>query len=391
MRQEYLELSRLAKKRIRVVEGAFLYQESVELGEGKFVNAYRLEAENDRVAFEIANLQKPTPLVSLVKSRRRVMAGINLGSMLVVDGKQKPVFSGYNLVLDKGSIWQYPSNTRPAAIVVNGNLFIKQVKNRGSIRIGNTYLRWVGSNVEEPLRRGTVKIFGIFDVDLVKKDGKRVIINTSGWVAPSNTELLLGCIKVRQEVTVREISKSKLNLLDFWFVIKGLRDDLSGIQIKDRVAGSLQGMKDSDVVSAVSLSFRLPRTIEQFRQSVSRELIPVNGRISVLDENYRKSWSVIAFRGSRVIMLVVDARPSIENQKGMNVFELHKFLYQDLGVNFAVCADSGQSGKLCVRMVDEIKVMSNLHYINLHNKMPFWDGIRGRPVSSALLVSTSQK
>ena len=108
-------------------------------------------------------------------------------------------------------------------------------------------------------------------------------------------------------------------------------------------------------------------------------------------ENFRKSWSVILQTQKEVIFFVVDARPKVKGQEGLNIYELHSLLSSKFDFSEAYVSDAGQSSKICIYDGKKTQVYGNLHYLDYKKEPPVWNGRDGRFVPGALLAYNRSK
>jgi len=386
----FKELKRLNNMVVRVKSGISFHQETAGYLNNRFTNFYWIEIDKEVYNFKIESNRKRIPLIDFDKDNRNVIAGINFGSFLITDKEYNQRCSYTNLVVSKGKVLQFPSNSRICIYSDGKSIDRKYIHANGVLHISNKEFSWSGMNSNE---NTDLKIIGMFDMDCKKvsnKSGrKEIVINEdTNLIHASNTESILG-IKVDSGIPkVSSISNDKLDILQYDYAIKGNRDDLEGINTGDIVESITFGSHIfNNDINASSGSFELGKNIDELKNNLYRDLVIQKNRIpKPMDPEYIKSWSVVLECEDKYVFCINDARPSIYDQRGITVFELQEYLLDKFKYIWGVVGDSGQSSKLMFVKDGKRNIFGNLHYINYNSASAYWDGINGRPISTAILA-----
>lgn len=375
----FSRLNKIKESSNNLCAGANLKRMTIDLSSKRFINAYILKLDKNKFNFRVANSKTPLPVKDVlnVSRKNRFQCCINVGARFLTDDGSTARFDGYNLFVTNGKVWQFPKNSRVTLISKNGKLRIKTLMPIGRIKIGDEILDMNDTGVQT---------FGIFDVDIEKVEGKRKIIKKTKLVVCGSDEILLGCNFDVDSVYVTSFGQ-KLDLLKNVFILKSKRDSLLKVRLHDEVKLlEIGGIRISDSLNMVSAQFSIPKNKNQLVKSLQSELISTDGSISVLRNDYIKSWSIIGKTKSRIYFIVIDARPKVRGQEGMHLLELHKFLYKDIKLSSAICCDSGQSSR--ISMIKDCKLVQfgNLHYRDFSKSIVKWDGLRGRTTNSVLIA-----
>jgi len=315
--------------------------------------------------------------------------GINTNTFLITDDDYIPKNWSYHLNISDGILFQLPANARPTIITQEGKIIFKTLKAEGSLLIGNKVLNWQGS-YNFSGQTDTV-IYGAFDIpqSRIEKDGKVFIFSRydSSWIKAEQGEKLLGFNLTNGKVKVETISKNKLNLFDYLFILKGRTSRLQGITINNEVRKVIVDHQNlSSGLSAQSLMSKLPKNKRNISKVFRKFLIPSNNLKNNGLKDFRKAWSVILkTQNQQIAFFITDARPKVKGQEGLNIFELHSLLSKNFNFSKAFIADAGQSSRICIYNGHQCQVYGNLHYLDYKQKPPVWKGKDGRFIPGALL------
>jgi len=380
------QLETLVSQKREVSAGLSFFQESIDLGKGRFTNLYWVELDKARFKFKFSATTIPIPLINFHLSDKKSVAGINFGSFFLSDDFVSPVVPFYNLLINEGQIWQLPSNGRPALITGNGRLQEIYVPANGSLKIGGRSFLWSGSKEKFT---SEITVFGMFDLTVIKlssanQETRRRLLSETKYVNCHPGQLLIGIQLSDGKAVIEKISNEPIDLTQYAYVFRGKESDLkwceNGQTVEEFESNGRVYDKNENVCSA---SFSLGNTREELVENLKQQLVyPKNGQPKPLFKDYLKSWSVILETKESVIFFVNDARPKVKNQNGISAFELQEILIKKFDYLWACVGDSGQSSKL---MVGD-KVYGNMHYQNYSGRKPFWDGINGRSIPIALLA-----
>lgn len=309
-----------------------------------------------------------------------------MGSFYLGPNKFQPKCPACHAFVKRGSVFQFPSNTRVALIEKDGAINLKKIKAKGRLQIGKKQIKWVGSNFSRK-NKGACVIYGSFDVVLYQhyKNTAKEIRNN--LIIPGKNEVLLGCDFKNKNVLIKRKTNKPLIISDFLFIIKGERCFLEKINEKDIILGVTFENLKLKKENVVSLSFSLPPPYqkENLENAIREELIPVEGIYRPLEPNYRKSWLAVLETTKTWIFIFNDARPLIKCESGMTIFEFYNFICRKFKfIRGAIC-DSGQSIKLCLRFDWGLEVFGNQHYLKFGKPINVCDGIQGRKITSALI------
>jgi hypothetical protein len=382
------QLKPILEKTKKLMPGVVFHQEPFRIKQ-RFTNLYWFKIDSSKYKFKVKSYIKPRPLVKYNLRGRRVIAGINFGSFYLSEQGETTVANFCNLLIRNGTILQFPCNTRTAVINENGKIDIAKVEAYGTLLINGQRLKWKGSQHKEESIDNA--FYGYFDVRLGNETKKKLnlgFINSDKEIRCQINELLLGFIKKNNEVVIGKITGNELNLKDYLFVLKGPRSKLSKLGLEQKIEAFTIGDKKlvSKVKNVCSANFMLGKTARELVRNLKTELVfSEDDGPKPLDKNYIKSWSVILKEGNNIIFFINDARPKYKDQKGLDVFELQSLLAKKFNYSWGVVGDSGQSGKLFYNNNIK-KIFGNLHYLNFETTPPYWDGLRGRFIPTAILA-----
>jgi len=386
----YSLLQPLNKLKREVTPGMVFNQETLGLGSQRTTNLYWIELDKTRFKFKLETTIYPKPLLDFDLAGKRALSSVNFGSFFLSDDLTIPQVPFYNLLVNEGTAYQFPSNNRPALWTRDGKIHVRNISAAGKIMIGNKTFTWSGSSVKI---ESDITAFGMFDINIRKSVGafsesQRKIDDASRFVSCEQNEILLGVSIVRDESKVDIISKKPLDLTQFAYILRGGKEKLVDCKLGEKIKLSkLDGkniLKSDDVCSA---SFSLGSTKNELIKNLKQQLIyPQDSQPKPMANNYLKSWSVVLETSENLIFFINDARPQINYQSGMSVFELQDVLRKKFDYLWGCVGDSGQSSKLMIKNGDIREIYGNMHYQNLKTQPPAWDGLKGRPIPAALLV-----
>ncbi len=382
----HLEL--LESQSRELTPGLMSFQETNALKDGRFSNLYWVEIDKNKFNFTLSASTSPIPLLDFNLANRKVIAGINFGSFFLSDDLHTPVTTFYNLMINSGKIFQFPSNTRPALKSKDGKLSEIKIPANGTLNLGNQTFTWSGSNSVE---KTDLKIFGMFDLTIgkIKFDKvstRRKILSETSFVTCDTEETLLGINISKGQPKLERIIRTPLDLTQFAYVIKGNSELLKKAKVGQEITGVRFGRVSFDDENVCSASFSLGKTRDELINNLRTQLIfPKGGEPKPMSKDYLKSWSVVLETKDKIIFFIGDARPKVKNQEGLSVFELQTILQKKFDYSWACVGDSGQSSKLMV-IGDTAEIYGNMHYQNYSGKSPVWDGKNGRHIPVALLA-----
>jgi len=368
--------------------GLIFHQEVLNL-KGRFTNLYWLKIDCSRYRFKIKSYPKPRPLVKYNLSDKKIVAGINFGSFYLTDHGESTQATFCNLLIEKGCIRQFPCNNRTALVNKNEQLTIAKFKPYGKLKIGGDVFKWRGVKGKDKTIENV--FYGYFEVRLGEKNKRDLKLNFANCpqrLLCKDTELLVGFIRKGRNIIIKNISKNELDLRDYLFVLKGPVKNLCKLCIGQGIEAFTVGdencfMEDENVCSG---NFRLGKTPEELKVNLNTELVfPHGDKPNPVKQNYKKSWSVILKEENNIVFFINDARPKYKNQKGLDIFELQSVLVEKFDYSWAIVGDGGQSSKLFY-CNETRKVFGNLHYLNYETTPPYWDGVRGRFIPTAVLA-----
>lgn len=385
----FKELEKLNRNVIKIKRGVSFNQETVCYPNSRFTNFYWIEIEKGLYNFRIESNRKKKPLIDFDKDSKNVIAGINFGGFLISDREYNQRCSYTNLVVSKGNVLQFPSNSRVCIYSDGKSINRKYINANGVLHISNKELTWSGMNSNKD---GQVKVIGMFDIDFEKVSNRGrseiVIKDESNKIYASNEEVLLG-IRICSGVSrVVVICDDGLDILKYDYIIRGSNEILENISVGDIVGSITFGSDFFDRnIYASSGSFELGQDFDQLKDNLYRDLLlQKSGIPRPMNSDYFKSWSVVLECEDRYVFCINDAYPNIDDQKGVTIFELQEYLLNKFKYNWCVVGDSGQSSKLMFVKDNKRNVFGNLHYVNYNSGHAYWDGINGRPISTAVIA-----
>ena len=391
----FKKLEKIKYNKRTIAKGIVFCQQTYSVSKVQTTNLYWLEISKNFCRFHLLNQLHKLPILEITKKFQstnpnlEILAAINIGSFYLVDQGPKPKLHSYNLMVKDGLVCQLPSNNRPALVTSNGTLKTFLLNSTGSLIIGSKTIYWKGLNSKAETEN---TVYGIFDIPIyVKSQGYRKIRYTnreSAQINCSPKETLLGFRKIHNKIAVAGINQ-KLNLFDYFFIMKCSKNIAKNIQIGDRVNKIQIGRKiiaTSDNWSSSIFSFK--PSLKDSVLSIPKQIVPSQSGIhKPLNNDYRKSWSILLETiDNKIILFLNDARPKVKGQEGMNFKELHHLLKTKFKFQKGFCLDSGQTSKLVVRLNNKFRVFGNKHYLNFKYYPPKWDGINGRDIPSALII-----
>jgi hypothetical protein len=391
----YQSLKKLEKVTKQLTTGLIFHQETLQFKD-RVANYYSCTLDKMIFDFEIFSSTKKHSLQEIVKNKfkerkqKGIAVGINTNAFLMADDGPTPKTWAYNLDISNGLVFQLPTNTRPTILTKNGDLNFNVVEASGEISLGGVTYTWRGSHNSNI--SSDFVAYGTFNIPQFRTEvkGKKFISSgyDSSWVVTNKQGKLLGFNMVDNKVKVTSISDERLNLFDFLFILKSEHNLSEKITLKNLSIDhfSIDSLGHIDGLSAQSLISRLPKDKEELTAIFSSHLIQ-NVKIGNHElENFRKAWSVILQTGDSIVFLIVDSRPKVKGQEGLNIFELHTLLSENFDFTDAFVSDAGQSSKICIYNGNKCDIYGNLHYLDYVSDPPVWRGKEGRFVPGALLA-----
>lgn len=385
------------KSSAKISEFATFFKEPYYIGKTRLVNLYWVEIEKENAIFSLHTSSQKSSLLKItekyLKNNQLPIVAINAGGFYLSDTKKKPMAYGYNLFVHDGEVWQFPGNGRITLIEKNGQLKIKYLKAGGSLKIGDKNFTWVGNRCVKKPNQTAVVIFGVCDIKFATKTTEnrhsfRFPIPESLQINGEQEKILLGIgINSKGKPFVAVKSKRTLNLLKYAYILMINGTESRSIKLGDIIHQvSIDTYKVSTHDQSVSLSFSIPFDKTKIKNTISKEIITVNGIIKPLQKDFLKSWSVILETSKKIIFFLVDSCPKKPGVEGLNTFELQELLAKKFDFKSCAVCDSGQTSKLCVNIGGKLRIFGNLHYVNYSAKKPYPDGVNGRAIPSAVVA-----
>ncbi len=387
----YRKLSTI-KSLVNTINNSVVYEQGSIINGDAIVNFHAYTLTKSRIVFELYSSINKQPLSQIVKRTHTLkktdfMIGINTNAFFMAEEGTRPTSWSFNLDIKHGVPLQLPTNKRPTLITRNGKIKLDYLRGNGSLKIGNNTIDWRGSHSD--IGVNTI-VYGNFDIPQKRKirSGRTIITSdyNDAWIAPKENELLVGLSLKNEEVAVSQISSERLNLFDFLFIMSCPKNITSKINITDLVhSAKVGGFEFTKDHSAQSLIAELPKNKNNILGVFKNYLIN-NKLTSEFIEKYKKAWSLVIEKQNEIILLVIDARPQVKGQEGLNAYELHDFISNNFNFEKAFITDAGQSSRIVYSGENEFLVHGNMHYLDYKQKPPVWSGEKGRFVPGALLA-----
>lgn len=248
-------------------------QESVDFGDGRFTNLYWVELDKAKFGFKLSSTTPPKPLINFDLPGKKLVAGVNFGSFFLSDNLVSPTVPFYNLLINEGQVWQFPSNNRPALITNGGKLQAIDVPARGNLRIGKKSFSWSGSHEKSV---SNLTVFGMFDLTVIKSSSgsqapRRMVIDETKYVTCDTDQLLIAIRLINGKAIVEKISNESIDLTQYAYVFRGKEADLrrceAGQTVEEFESNSGVCNKGEDVCSA---SFSLGKTRDELVENLKQ-------------------------------------------------------------------------------------------------------------------------
>ena len=321
----------------------------------------------------------------------RPICGINTNQFFLSDDKTRVKVYSYNLLVNNGDVLQLPTNRRPTIIERNGRVSLVSFEAKGKMEIGVEKINWVGSASSQMDDKDSFIAYGSFNIGidrvLSKRRSKRIVNKKTLKISCRKGEIIM-CFGLKggkvRIVKICQLAK----LQNYLFLLKGNSKNIRSISIGDIVTNfEIDKYILSGNLNAVSCVLELPMTKDKLEAYVKRYLLPsASGDYKVLSKEYIKSWSVIVETESKIIFFINDSLPGAEEQRGLNIFELHNILLTRFNFTKAFVCDAGQSSKMVLRQGRRFFVYGNRHYLKYSTKGARKNGFYGRKIPSALIV-----
>ncbi|MDD5251485.1 MAG: phosphodiester glycosidase family protein [Patescibacteria group bacterium] len=317
---------------------------------------------------------------------------MNAGFCFVADhSPMKPVNHSYHFQALGRRLMSLPTKTKTALVCRDGRFSPARVEARGRLRIGATEMVWVGSHEADGEAGEKAIVFGLANQTL-RKDER--------GIAAMPDDGIIGCPRGCRQVLMRNGLDGNLVVAEITGASVPVLTATVILQVPEAMAGRLRvgdavedwvvgGFSARDFDAAVTTSVELGSNPDDLAAAVEAERV-IMARHPDGSPFYRNLDSpkgraaVFETQDGRVHFLIIDARPDDQNQKGVTLGQLARWLRRGGEPRWAVSVDGGQSAKIGWSVGGRRDVVGNLHYVNYDRPRPFWDGWRGRPVTSCV-------
>ena len=339
----------------------------------------------------VSHAAKPCPLWDHLGARRDTVI-MNLGFCFVADrAPHLPPNCTYQFQVSNGRLWSLPTKSRTALLLTDEGLRAETVEARGWLEFGSRRVTWVGSH--EIDREGAdAEVFGLPNQSLVRTRHGIVARRTLGHVVAGTGEGNVGLALVNGVLTVAKVTRRPLSVMDYVAVLRGSEKTWRSLSVGERLTKWQVGRwADGKLRQAVTVGPRLWPDAAQTQRQLADERVVMSrrpdGRPYFTSLDTPKARAALFEDGAGALhLVVVDARPGVAGQEGITLTQLAAWVFRHEGVRWAVTVDGGQSAKLGVVSGGRRRIFGNLHYLNLAKEGAFWDGWRGRPVTTCLLA-----
>ncbi|MEV6981727.1 hypothetical protein AB0M95_10785 [Sphaerisporangium sp. NPDC051017] len=378
--------------------GVALTARMVELGDGCFTNAFTLTVDLDRARCRAASSPAGFHLRDLVHGDA-VAAVSGSFSYISDDPAYQPAEPCLDLAVRDGRVASLPTITKPALLIYQGRPLVRTLAATGTLTItGRTHI-WTGSKDPQPGHRpGHLTIFGaanchvryrdeprtgfLRDVDPATNTTSRTPDGLDCTVSPTATGLRITALR----------PGGGADLFTGAFVLRAHRPWPAHLTVGAPVhVTSIDTLHTRDVESALSLGPSAADAAAGRTRAWDLSLGTSPFRVTA-----RYARTLLALRGNRLHLQVLDGAPLTSTFQGTTPQETADLCAQS-GMDPAQVfhLDGGQTSKIAYTREDqEPDVVGSLHYLQwpATTDAPFrWQGIDGRLLRSALVISTPKE
>lgn len=339
----------------------------------------------------VSHAARPRSLWDHLGSRQDAVI-MNLGFCFVADRTPRlPPNCTYQFQVSDGRLWSLPTKSRTALLLTDEGLLAETVEARGWLEFGAKRVTWAGSH-ETDKEGADAEVFGLPNQALVRTRRGIVARRALGRVVAGPGQGNVGLALVDGVLTVARVTRRPLSVMDYVAVMRGSEETWRGLAVGERLTKWQVGRwPDGKLRQAVTVGPRLWPDAARTQQQLADERIVMSrrpdGRPYFTSLDTPKARAALFEDGAGALhLVVVDARPGVVGQEGVTLTQLAAWVFRREGVRWAVTVDGGQSAKLGLVSGGRRRIFGNLHYLNLAKEGAFWDGWRGRPVTTCLLA-----
>ena len=377
---------------IKIFKGATFKKKSTYIkskpsNKKTLVNIYEVKLEEKFLNFDISSNLKPKyPKLYLKNKKDSVIINAGFNYRINSTIKRNPVDFSYHFHVINYNLVNIPTHAKTAIIVNNGKIMPLQIKAKGILYFNNMKIPWVGShdyrNYKEKNINNFAIAFGISNQCLMRSKNSKIILDSEyKFIKPCTgyKNIVIGLDKDKK-LYIKNISDKKVKLFDGIFILRTPNKIARNLSIGNKITKwIISGYSLKNIKNAVTVGIKIPKSFKKLYENIKKERIIITRNISDKMPYYKlndqKARSCIfKTRDNKIHFLLVDARPKIQGQNGMTMKDLSEYIYKNNKIAWAVNCDGGQSSKICFKTNNKLYVFGNLHYLNLKNKIPKWDG-----------------
>ena len=364
---------------------------SIEL-EGGFTNSYEIILQGDNnFQAKVVTSPKDLALKRRMLNNPEAICGINAGFFFFADvASHLPIDGTFNLCVGDGKIVGLPCVNRPALLVSDGKLTVREIRARGKISIGDKKIRWHGAHSKK-VRDGAVLYNSaccMIEHRLNDRHKEERFLRDDVNTTPRHSEITDMIVRANTDgqLIVAEINTGGGS--DFFagnFILQMKNDLAQNIRLGDSVVvDMLDDLELSSIQSAVTIGPKVNHFANESTHQINTDK-SLGSHPPFRQKRMARSIIYQDMEGD-IHLRIFDGAPKTKNFQGVTPREAAELIGSN--VRWAYHLDPGQSAKLAVSTEEEVQTYSNEHYLRLpkRDQVPaLWTPKGSRPTTSALL------
>jgi len=364
-------------------KGVWLKTQPIEFADGNFTNVYDLFWNKNQadITSTIHSEQKPFYLLDRMEEDPLNIAVINGSFFFLIDVvDREPQDYPFHLCVRNGKVVGLPSSDEPAIYTVGAKMTAKEFKAKGTLRICDTVLSWVGTLHKNSAKKtadavlynsGSAKLIKFFD----KKTGVRVgVLDNTRIHTPKNSGKVDLVINADKKGMLHIVSVRNGGGSHFFEGLFILQIDKKGNPYK--VGDIVEPLTvDGVALKTISSAITVGKSVHDPYFYVPERVSSRDAR-SLIAEDVKGNTHFFVFDGSKYV----------PNFKGISAADISSFFAKDK-YKWAYFLDGGSSSRIIVRDGKELKFLANdFAFKKITNDTFMWDSKRHRKLASFIAV-----
>lgn len=390
-------LERTAYKKTVIAPGLYFVKEKITLERGcSYLYALVLKDNSDYCPVVSSELN-PKFLHEFMRTDD--IAAINAGFRFLCDDLSRiPRDFNYHCHIKNRLPLSLPDYPKHVLVQHNGSNRVELVKPKGWLAVNGKKIFWRGKHILAPINtQYAAMLFGATDIKLVKKtvgDRNIIVLGNGTMISAKSEKALVSFTNSNIETLTVASLLRRADLTKALFFLEIDSDESEKLKKGDVVEDwGIDKLNSSNTENAVTIGSPILESYEKTWGAYQAQLADITynteGEKFYGSRDTKQGRAVIIrIRSGGYVFCVFDARPKVEEEKGLTLKELSRIVYSKFDVDWAFQLDGGQSAKIVVKIGNNIKAFGNMHYRKYSGLSgeSEWDGYKGRPVSSAIVL-----